>query len=183
MKITELNLKGLKLIEPKKHGDERGFFSEVYHEGSLAAEGFSETFMQDNHAYSKDAYVLRGLHYQSPPFAQDKLVRVIRGAIWDVAVDIRKDSPTYGQWAAAELSAENFKQLLVPKGFAHGYLTLTPDSEVLYKVTNPYAPESDCGLLWDDSDLGIEWPLAGNAPILSAKDTTHPSFQDLNSPF
>lgn len=169
-------------IIPKKFGDARGFFSEVFKESTLVEYGFSETFIQDNHAYSAETGVLRGLHYQSPPFAQDKLVRVVRGSILDVAVDIRKGSPTYGEWVAVELSAKNWKQLLVPKGFAHGYLTLEPDTEVLYKVTNPYAPECDKGIAWDDPTIGIDWGGIKN-PILSEKDTVQPKLAEIVSEF
>ena len=183
MNITPLEIPEVLIIEPKKHGDDRGFFSEVYNKTALTESGFSEEFIQDNHAYSKEAFVLRGLHYQAPPFAQDKLVRVISGSIWDVAVDIRTGSPTYGQWVAAEISAENFKQILVPKGFAHGYLTLEPDTTVLYKVTNLYSPESDRGLQWNDPDISVNWPLQGATPILSGKDQVQPSLTNIISEF
>lgn len=183
MTITPLRIPSVLLIEPKKHGDNRGFFSEVYREDLLSEQGFTEQFTQDNHAYSAEPGVLRGLHYQSPPYAQDKLVRVIRGSIWDVAIDIRQGSPTYGQWVGEILSAENFKQLLVPKGFAHAYLTLDPDTEVLYKVTAPYSPEHDAGLAWDDPDLAIDWPKIGTPITLSEKDKVHPQLKDISSPF
>lgn len=179
MQITPTSIPDVLIIQPQKHGDERGFFSEIFREDKLAEFGFTERFIQDNHTYSAEPYVLRGLHFQSPPYAQDKLLRVIKGSIYDVAVDIRKGSPTFGNWVGLELSAQNFKQLLVPKGFAHGYLTLEPDTEVLYKVTNGYAPESDKGLMWNDSKIGIDWPLAGNEPQLSAKDKIQPSFEEL----
>jgi dTDP-4-dehydrorhamnose 3,5-epimerase len=178
MTISQTTIPGVLLITPPKFGDARGFFSEVYKDGALAEHGFDEVFTQDNHAYSAEAGVLRGLHYQSPPFAQDKLVRVIKGSIYDVAVDIRRGSPTFGKWVGVELSAENWQQLLVPKGFAHAYLTLEPDTEVLYKVTNPYAPQCDKGILWNDPAIGIEWPIDG-APILSAKDEVQPLLADV----
>jgi dTDP-4-dehydrorhamnose 3,5-epimerase len=178
MTISQTAIPDVLLITPPKFGDARGFFSEVYKDGALAEHGFDEVFTQDNHAYSAEAGVLRGLHYQSPPFAQDKLVRVIKGSIYDVAVDIRHGSPTFGKWVGVELSAENWQQLLVPKGFAHAYLTLEPDTEVLYKVTNPYAPECDKGILWNDPAIAIEWPIDG-APILSAKDEVQPLLADV----
>ena len=182
MIITPTKIPDILVVESKKYGDERGFFSEVYKQSVFTEYGFNEVFIQDNHAYSAEPGVLRGLHYQSPPFAQDKLVRVVRGSIFDVAVDIREGSPTFGQWVGVELSAKNWKQLLVPKGFAHGYLTLEPDTEVLYKVTNGYAPECDKGVLWGDPSIAIEWPLEGS-PILSAKDEIQPLLADMTLEF
>lgn len=182
MTITPTAIPKVLLVEPKKHGDARGFFSEVYKESVLAEYGFTEPFIQDNHAYSAEAGVLRGLHYQSPPFAQDKLIRVTCGSIYDVSVDIREGSPTFGKWVGVELSADNWLQLLVPKGFAHGYLTLEPDTEVLYKVTNPYAPECDKGVLWSDSEIGVEWPIS-SLPILSAKDEVQPLLKEIELEF
>ncbi|MFC4991198.1 dTDP-4-dehydrorhamnose 3,5-epimerase [Rubritalea tangerina] len=182
MTITPTEIPDVLILSPKKHGDARGFFSEVYKESVLAEHGFTEAFIQDNHAYSAEAGVLRGLHYQSPPFAQDKLVRVVRGSIYDVAVDIRKGSATFGKWVGVELSADNWQQLLVPKGFAHGYLTLEPDTEVLYKVTNRYAPECDKGVLWNDAEIGVDWPLKGE-PILSAKDEVQPLLSEIELEF
>jgi len=183
MTITPLRIPSVLLIEPTKHGDSRGFFSEVYRTDLLNETGFTEHFTQDNHAYSADIGILRGLHYQSPPYAQDKLIRVISGSIWDVAVDIRQDSPTYGEWVGETLSAKNFKQLLVPKGFAHAYLTLEPHTEVLYKVTAPYSPEHDAGLAWDDSDIAIDWPKNALPYTLSEKDKVHPRLKEITSPF
>lgn len=174
---------GLLTITPKKYGDDRGFFSETFNDKSLAEEGFKTKFVQDNQSLSVDTGVVRGLHFQSPPFAQDKLVRVLKGRILDVAVDIRKGSPTYGQHIAVELSAENWKQLLVPTGFAHGFCTLEPNTEVIYKVTNYYSPDHDHGLKWDDPDLAIEWPISNEEAILSEKDKGLPYFKDLDSPF
>lgn len=182
MTITATEIPEVLLVAPKRHGDARGFFSEVYKESVFAEYGFEENFIQDNHAYSAEAGVLRGLHYQSPPFAQDKLVRVVRGSIFDVAVDIREGSPNFGKWVGVELSAENWKQLLVPKGFAHGYLTLEQDTEVVYKVSNPYAPDCDKGVLWDDADIAIEWPLDVE-PILSEKDKVQPLLKNLTLEF
>jgi dTDP-4-dehydrorhamnose 3,5-epimerase len=174
---------GLILVEPKKFGDHRGFFSETYNRARLADMGFGLEFIQDNHAFSAEAGVLRGIHFQSPPFAQDKLVRVVRGSILDVAVDIRRGSPTYGDHAAVELSAANWRQLLVPAGFGHGYVTLEPDTEVIYKVTAPYAPANDRGFLWSDPDLAIDWPVTPETVILSDKDRALPPLSAIESPF
>lgn len=179
MDIESLSIDGIKVIKPAQHLDARGFFSETYSASALAAAGIAVTFVQDNHSFSKDQGVIRGLHFQIPPRAQDKLVRVVRGAIYDVAVDLRQDSPTFGQHAAVVLSAGNWKQLFVPKGFAHGFCTLEPNTEVLYKVSHAYAPESDRGLAWDDPALAIDWPLAGAAPKLSDKDRKHPCLSEL----
>lgn len=167
------------MITPPKFGDHRGFFSETYNKRALAEAGLDLEFVQDNHSLSAQKGTLRGLHFQTPPFGQDKLVRVTRGAILDVAVDLRRGSPTYGQHVSAELSAESWSQLLVPIGFAHGFVTLEPDTEVLYKVTQYYSPECDRGLLWNDPDLGIPWPVAEADAILSDKDRKHPRLRDL----
>ena len=172
-----------KLIKPKRHADDRGWFSETYNRRSLARLGVTDEFVQDNHAYSRQRFVLRGLHFQAPPSAQTKLVRCVVGAIWDVAVDIRRGSPTFGQHVAAELTAENGWQLLVPRGFAHGYVTLQPDSEVQYKVDAYYAPETEGGLIWDDPDLALPWPLDGESPMVAAKDAALPRIADFLSPF
>lgn len=177
------DIAGLIVLEPKKFGDHRGFFSETYNRARLAELGFDADFVQDNHSLSVEKGVVRGLHYQSPPFAQDKLVRVVRGAILDVAVDIRRGSPTWGDHVAVELSAENWRQLLVPKGFAHGFVTLEPETEVVYKVTDVYAPKNDHGLLWSDPDIGIDWPVTAEAAILSDKDRVQPLLAELESPF
>lgn len=174
---------GLMLIEPRKFGDHRGFFSEVYNRKRLAEQGFDRDFVQDNHSLSVEVGVVRGLHYQSPPFAQDKLVRVVRGAILDVAVDIRRGSPTFGDHAAVALSAENWRQLLVPAGFAHGFVTLEPNTEVVYKVTAFYAPEHDHGLLWSDPALGIDWGIDPAAAHLSDKDRVQPRLSEIETPF
>lgn len=180
MDVKELELSGLLLITPKRLGDHRGFFSETFRKDALAAAGFTAEFVQDNQSLSVETGVLRGLHFQTPPFAQDKLVRVLRGRILDVAVDIRKGSPTFGRHVAVELSADNWQQLLVPKGFAHGFCTLEPNTEVAYKVSNYYAPQCDKGLLWNDPALGIDWPVTD--PILSDKDTRHPVLSALDLP-
>ena len=170
------------LIRPKRHGDARGWFTETYNRDMFAKLGIECTFVQDNHSLSAPAYTLRGLHFQTPPRAQDKLVRCIRGRIFDVAVDLRRGSPTYGQWVGAELSAENGHQLFVPVGFAHGFLTLEPDCEVVYKCSDTYAPDHDGGIAWNS--VGIDWPLpAGVTPELSAKDQVQPTLAAFDSPF
>lgn len=172
----------VQLIRPKRHGDARGWFTEVYSEPAFAALGITCRFVQDNHSLSVPAFTLRGLHFQTPPRGQDKLVRCIRGRIFDVAVDVRKGSPTYGQWVGAELSAENGHQLFVPIGFAHAFLTLEADCEVTYKVSDTYAPHNDGGIRWDS--VGIDWPMpAGAVPELSAKDAALPGLADFDSPF
>ncbi|KIU28264.1 dTDP-4-dehydrorhamnose 3,5-epimerase [Sphingomonas melonis] len=172
----------VQLIRPKSHGDSRGWFTEVYSVPAFSALGITETFVQDNHSLSAPAFTLRGLHFQSPPRGQAKLIRCIRGRIFDVAVDVRKGSPTYGQWAGTELSAENGHQLFVPIGFAHGFLTLEPDCEVTYKCSDTYAPDADGGIAWDS--VGIDWPIpSGAAPELSDKDKRLPAIADFDSPF
>lgn len=183
MQVVETEIPDVKLITPKKFGDHRGFFSETYNRKSLAEAGIELDFVQDNHSRSAEKGVLRGLHFQIPPYAQDKLVRVIRGAVLDVAVDIRRSSPTFGRHVTAELTADNWTQILVPRGFAHGFITLEPDTEVIYKVTNYYAPDHDRGLLWNDPELNIEWPVNGQAPILSDKDKQQPRFAELTEIF
>jgi dTDP-4-dehydrorhamnose 3,5-epimerase len=179
MNVQTLNIPEVKVITPRKFGDARGFFSETYNRAGLLEHGIDVAFVQDNHSLSAETGVVRGLHFQTAPRAQDKLVRVVRGAILDVAVDIRHGSPTYGQHVAVVLSAENWQQLWVPKGFAHGFCTLEPDTEVLYKVTDYYAPECDRGLLWNDPALGIDWPVTSAAAVLSDKDHKHPPLADL----
>jgi dTDP-4-dehydrorhamnose 3,5-epimerase len=177
--ITRLAIPDVLLIEPKRHGDARGFFSETYSRKALAEAGFDKVFVQDNHSLSEKRGVLRGLHFQRPPFMQDKLLRVARGRIFDVAVDIRQGSPTFGRWVGEELSADNWRQLLVPAGFAHGFVTLTEGCEVLYKVTADYAPHSEGGLAWNDPDLGIDWPLPADEVITNARDGAWPRLKDL----
>lgn len=174
MQVNATRLPGVVEIVPRRFEDERGSFSETYNADRFAAAGLPTNWVQDNHATSRHAGIIRGLHYQLPPAAQDKLIRVVRGSIFDVAVDIRKGSPHYGRWAGVELSARRGNQLLVPKGFLHGYLTLEPDTDVTYKVTAPYAPALDRAVRYDDPAIGIEWPLAGAAPILSDKDRNAP---------
>lgn len=176
--ITPLSLPELLLITPKRHGDARGWFSETWSRRAFEAAGLDVDFVQDNQAFSARKGTIRGLHFQAAPHAQAKLVRVLRGAIFDVAVDIRQGSPTYGQWAGATLTAEVGEQLFVPRGFAHGYCTLTDDTELFYKVDGLYAPQTEGGLLWNDPDLAIAWPLDGE-PMLSDKDKVLPRLKDL----
>lgn len=184
MKITPLAIPEVLLITPARHGDERGWFSETFRASALDEADFSGgPFVQDNHARSATRGVLRGLHFQAPPHAQDKLVRCVRGAIFDVAVDIRKGSPTYGRWVGAELSADNGAQLLAPKGFAHAYCTLTDDCEVIYKVTGYYAPQSEGTLRWNDPALAIDWGVAPGDITTNARDAAAPLLAELDSPF
>jgi dTDP-4-dehydrorhamnose 3,5-epimerase len=183
MRFEDTEIAAVKIVTPKKHGDARGFFSEVYKQSEWRAAGFDLEFVQDNHSYSQPVGTLRGLHFQTAPFAQDKLVRVVRGRILDVAVDIRRSSPTFGKHVAIELSAQNWRQLLVPIGFAHGFVTLDLDTEVLYKVTSLYSAANDRGLAWDDPDLGVDWPLPADGPILSEKDKKWPRLRDLAEAF
>jgi dTDP-4-dehydrorhamnose 3,5-epimerase len=183
VQIEPTAIPDVKLITPKFFRDDRGYFVETYRADRLTAAGVDIAFVQDNQSLSVPVGTIRGLHFQTPPRAQDKLVRCIRGAILDVAVDIRRGSPTYGQHVAVRLSADDGLQLLVPKGFAHGFCTLEPDTEVVYKVSDYYAPECDRGLAWDDPALGIAWPVAAGAAVLSPKDRTHPRLADLPPAF
>jgi dTDP-4-dehydrorhamnose 3,5-epimerase len=173
----------VKLIETRRFGDDRGWFMESYSKTRYAGLGVGVSFVQDNHSLSRPAGVLRGLHFQRPPHAQDKLLRCVRGRIWDVAVDVRRGSPTFGQWVAAELSAENGRQLFVPVGFAHGFITLEPDTEVEYKVSEFYAAQAEGGLIWNDPDLSLPWPAPPQGPTLSDKDVILPRLTDFVSPF
>ncbi|MGE7592962.1 dTDP-4-dehydrorhamnose 3,5-epimerase [Peribacillus frigoritolerans] len=182
MKITKTKLNGVMLIEPKIFGDHRGWFTEIYNEENFKKAGIDTIFIQDNHSFSATKGTLRGLHYQKDPKAQTKLVRCTKGSIFDVAIDIRKESPTYGEWYGVELSEENKKQLLVPKGFAHGFMTLTDDVEVQYKVDELYSPENDRGIIWNDPEIGIEWPM-DIKPVLSAKDENAPLLKDAENNF
>jgi dTDP-4-dehydrorhamnose 3,5-epimerase len=183
MKIIETEIPDVKVIEPQKFGDHRGFFSETYNRKVLKENGIELDFVQDNHSLSVDKGILRGLHFQTEPFAQDKLVRVISGSVYDVAVDLRKSSPTFGKHVAITLSSDNWLQLLVPKGFAHGFVTMENNTEVIYKVTNYYSPENDSGILWNDPRLGINWPISTDQIILSDKDKVQPRFSEANSYF
>jgi len=178
LEVRSLGLDGIVEILPTKFGDERGFFSETYSARSLAAHGLQLTFVQDNHSFSAAAGVLRGLHYQLPPRAQVKLVRVVRGRIFDVVVDIRAGSPTFAKWISLELSAEKWNQVLIPIGFAHGFVTLEPDTEVVYKVTDFHSPAHDRAIRFDDARIGIEWPVDTGRVQLSAKDRAAPLLAD-----
>ncbi|MFA6048304.1 MAG: dTDP-4-dehydrorhamnose 3,5-epimerase [Parcubacteria group bacterium] len=169
------------LIKPKVFGDNRGFFLESYSKKIFSEQGINVEFVQDNHSRSEKAGTLRGLHFQNPPHTQSKLVRVTKGKVYDVIVDIRKNSETFGQWEGFELSAENFQMLFVPRGFAHGFMTLVDDTEFEYKCDNFYEPASEGGIIWNDPTLNIDWPI--KEPILSEKDKLHPQFKDFNSPF
>lgn len=178
MKIIDTAISDIKIIEPKVFEDERGYFFESFNQKIFEAGiGREVKFVQDNHSKSSKG-VLRGLHYQLPPHPQGKLVRVVQGEVFDVAVDIRKNSPSFGQWVGIHLSAENKKQFWIPEGFAHGFLTLSDTAEFLYKTTGFYAPDCDRSIRWDDEEIGIDWPLEGIAPIISAKDEAAKRFRD-----
>ncbi len=181
MKITDTAIPAVKLITPPRIADDRGFFCESWNRARLAEAGIAVDFVQDNHSLSHRTRTVRGLHYQAPPHAQGKLVRCGHGRLFDVAVDIRKGSPTYGQWAGAELSFENGRQMWIPAGFLHGFMTLEPDTEIIYKCTDYYAPDCDGAVRWDS--CGIDWPLEGIAPVLSEKDERAPRLDDFDSPF
>lgn len=181
MKLTSLRLEGAALLEPVVHGDHRGFFMESYNEATIRELGLNFAFVQDNQSLSAEPGVLRGLHYQLNPKAQTKLIRVLTGAIYDVILDIRRSSPTYGKWVGVILSEYNKRQLLVPKGFAHGFCTLVPNTQVFYKVDEYYSPEHDRGILWNDPALQIDWPVS--EPLLSDKDRRHPTFAEAEMNF
>jgi dTDP-4-dehydrorhamnose 3,5-epimerase len=182
MQIDDTGLPGLLVLTPPRFGDDRGFFSELYNAQRLAGQGITTPFVQDNHSLSAEPGTIRGLHFQAPPRAQAKLVRCGRGRLFDVAVDIRRGSPTYGQWFGIELTFENGRQLLIPAGFAHGFVTREPGTEIVYKCSDTYAPETEGALVWNDPDIGIDWGLAGD-PILSPKDAAAGRLADLDSPF
>lgn len=174
----------VQLLRPVRHGDSRGWFAETYNREAFVGLGIECEFVQDNHSLSAPAWTLRGLHFQTPPYGQDKLVRCLRGKIFDVAVDVRSESPTFGQWVGAELSAKHGEQLFIPIGFAHGFLTLEADCEVAYKCSSAYAPANDGGICWEDPMVRIDWPIpAGESPELSTKDQSLPPLNALNSPF
>jgi len=179
MNVTETSLPGVKLLTPARFADQRGFFSEIYNRRALAEVGVPMEFVQENHAYSAESGTLRGLHFQYPPAAQTKLLRVLRGAILDISVDLRHGSPTFGQHVLVELTAASGRQLLCPKGFAHGILTLESHTEVAYKADAYYAPELDLGVRFDDPELAIDWPLATEKMIVSEKDRNQPNLRDL----
>jgi len=178
MKVEPLAIPDVILVTPDRYKDTRGFFSETWNEARFSAAGIYLPFVQDNHSLSRERGVVRGLHCQVEPYAQGKLVRCVRGAIWDVAVDARRDSPTYGRWVAQELSEENWHQLWIPPGFLHGFCTLAPDTEVLYKVTGRYDKASERGIIWNDPDLALPWPLREAEAVLSEKDQGLPRWAD-----
>ena len=183
MQIEKTSLPDVLILTPRRFGDARGWFSEVWNKQVLAAHGITYDFVQDNHSYSRDMGTVRGLHFQAPPHAQAKLIRCGRGRVFDVAVDIRKGSPTYGKWVGTELSAECGCQLLIPAGFLHGFVTRTPDAELLYKCSDVYAPECDGAVRFDDPDLGIDWGIDAATAILSDKDRTAQTMRTFVSPF
>jgi dTDP-4-dehydrorhamnose 3,5-epimerase len=183
MLVEDTEIEGVKIVTPRKLADERGFFSEVHNQSTWDKAGLHYRFVQDNHSLSTSIGVIRGLHFQTPPFAQDKLVRVVRGRILDVVVDLRRSSPTFGQHVAIELSAENWRQLFIPIGFAHGFCTMEPNTEVLYKVTNFYSAANYRGLAFDDPDVHIAWPLHIGHAQLSDKDRQWPRLRDLVDTF
>lgn len=183
MEVKTLGLEGVQLIRVRRFADRRGYFAETWNHRSFAAHGLDVDFVQDNVSFSRSAGTIRGLHYQKEPFAQAKLIRVIRGAILDVAVDLRRSSPTFGRHVSIVLSAEGGEQLFIPVGFAHGLCTLEADTEVAYKVSDFYSPEHDTGIIWNDPDLAVDWRLGGKEPILSAKDATLPRLASVEPPF
>ncbi len=183
MQVIPTEIPEVRILVPKKLGDERGFFSEIYSRRLLRDAGIDVEFVQDNHSLSAAKGVVRGLHYQVAPMAQDKLVRVVRGAVLDVAVDARRSSPTFGRHVSAVISAENWRQIFVPAGFAHGFVTLEPNTEVIYKVTRYYSPAHERGIRWNDPQLGIEWGVAPEQAILSKRDAEQPFFRDATDLF
>ncbi|MEL7463267.1 MAG: dTDP-4-dehydrorhamnose 3,5-epimerase [Pseudomonadota bacterium] len=183
MQIEATAIEDVKLIIPRRFGDARGWFSETWNAAAMGAAGLSFDFVQDNHSLSVETYTLRGLHYQAPPFAQTKLVRVARGRVLDVAVDVRPSSPTYKRWVAVELTASAGEQLLVPRGFLHGFLTLEPNTEVIYKVDAHYSAEADGSVRFDDPDLAVDWMVPREQILLSDKDRAAPAFADWTNPF
>jgi dTDP-4-dehydrorhamnose 3,5-epimerase len=183
MEIKELDLDGVLLLRPRRFADARGYFVETYNQKTFADAGINVTFVQDNQSFSRAAGTVRALHFQVPPLAQAKLVRVLRGSVYDAVVDVRAGSPTYGRWIAIELDAESGEELFVPRGFAHGFCTREGDTEVAYKVDNRYAPDHDSGIVWNDPTLAIAWPVAPDDAVLSDKDRKLGHFKDLVSPF
>lgn len=182
MQFQSLDIQDVKLIKPNRIGDSRGYFSETFKQEWFREHIEDVGFVQENESLSSEVGTVRGLHFQKPPFAQGKLVRCVRGALLDVAVDIRRGSPTYGKWVSAELSEEDGEQLWVPVGFAHGFMTLAPNTVINYKVTAPYSAKDDCGVKWNDLSIGIKWPVMENY-VISAKDTNQPNLVDLVSSF
>ncbi len=183
MQIDQTALEGVLILTPRRFGDHRGFFSESWNRKVMADHGINYDFVQDNHSLSHQAGTIRGLHFQAPPHAQTKLVRCGRGALFDVAVDIRRGSPTYGQWVGVELSADNGRQLLIPAGFLHGFATRLPDTEVIYKCTDYYAPDADGAVRFDDPDIGVQWGVDPAQAVLSVKDAAAPWLREFETPF
>lgn len=183
IEVERLAIADVRIIRPKKFGDARGYFSETYSAPAFAAAGMGDIFVQDNQSCSAAAGTVRGLHFQRDPHAQAKLLRVLRGRVFDVAVDLRASSPTYGRWVSAEISAAAWNQIYIPAGFAHGFCTLEADTEVAYKVSDTYAPAQDGGIHWQDPDIAIAWPIAADAAILSDKDRALPRLRDLGPVF
>jgi dTDP-4-dehydrorhamnose 3,5-epimerase len=183
LEITQTDLPGVLILTPRRFADARGFFSESWNQRVMEEAGIEIAFVQDNHSLSRDVGTVRGLHFQSPPHAQAKLVRCGRGALYDVAVDVRRGSPSYGKWVGVELSADNGRQLLIPAGFLHGFVTREPDTEVIYKCSDFYAPECDGAVRFDDPDLGIDWGIEASAAVLSDKDRAAQSFAAFDTPF
>jgi dTDP-4-dehydrorhamnose 3,5-epimerase len=183
LQIERTALPDVMILTPRRFGDQRGFFSESWSRRTFAEAGIEIDFVQDNHSLSRAPGTVRGLHFQAPPRAQIKLVRCGRGALFDVAVDIRRNSPTYGRWVGAELRFDNGRQLLIPAGFAHGFVTRQPDTEIVYKCSDFYAPETEGVLLWDDPDIGVDWGLGDLHPVLSEKDAAAPRLAEFESPF
>jgi dTDP-4-dehydrorhamnose 3,5-epimerase len=183
MDIISLDIPDVKILKPVRHNDQRGFFSEIFSQSTLKAAGLQLDIAQENFAFSIQKNTIRGLHYQAPPYAQDKLIQVVRGAIYDVALDLRNGSPWFGQFVGAEISADNWNQILVPAGFAHGLCTLEPNTAVIYKVTAPYSPDHEEGIRWNDPDLQIPWPISPQDALLSDRDQSLPHLSELDSPF
>lgn len=183
MQIENLAIPDIKILTPVRHSDSRGFFSEIYNRETLLDVGINLEFVQENYSWSSCINTVRGLHFQTGEFQQDKLVQVVRGAILDVAVDLRQGSPWYGQHVCAEINADNWKQILVPKGFAHGFLSLTPETSVMYRVTAHYSAAHDAGIRWNDPDLNIDWPVSSDDAVLSDKDSELPFLADCDTLF
>ena len=183
MQVEQTEIPGLLILTPRRFGDSRGFFSESWNKRQMADHGLNYDFVQDNHSLSAQLGTVRGLHFQAPPHAQAKLVRCGRGRLFDVAVDIRRGSPSYGKWFGIELSFENGRQLMIPAGFLHGFVTREPDTEIIYKCTDYYAPEADGTVRFDDPDIGIDWGLGDEAAVLSDKDAAAPVLKELDNPF
>lgn len=183
LNVTPTKLPGVLILQPVRHGDVRGFFSESWNRKRMEDAGIFLDFVQDNHSLSEQAGTVRGLHFQAPPHAQAKLVRCGRGRLFDVVVDIRRGSPTFGQWTGVELTFENGKQMLVPEGFAHGFVTREPGTEIIYKCTDFYAPECDRALAFDDPEIDIDWGTTRDNALLSDKDAAAPRLADLDTPF